>query len=214
MSSGAINACVREPLTGAGFCESAGVSREVGERLAVHLALLAKWQKRINLVGASTLRDPWRRHVQDSAQLLPLLPPATRSLVDLGSGAGFPGMVLAILGVPDVHLIEADARKAAFLREVSRETRTPVTVHAARIEEVPPIAADVVTARALAPMPRLLPLAARFAGPETVFLFLKGQHIDRELTEATKNRRLPAEIIRSLTDPSAAIVRIRSGDLA
>ena len=205
---------MREPLTAAGFCEAAGVSQEAGERLAVHLALLAKWQVRINLVGASTLRDPWRRHVLDSAQLLPLLPPPTRTLVDLGSGAGFPGMVLAILGVADVHLVEADTRKAAFLREVSRETRTPVAIHAGRSEAVTPFVADVVTARAVAPLPRLLRLAARFAGPDTTYLFHKGQHIERELTEATKNRRLPTDIIRSLTDPSAAIVRIRSSDLA
>ena len=103
------------PLTAEDFRRLTGVSRETLARLERHAALLTKWQKRINLVGRESLRDLWRRHMLDSAQLVPLLPERTRSVADIGSGAGFPGLVLAIMGVPEVHLIEADARKCAFL---------------------------------------------------------------------------------------------------
>src|SRR5687767_1366639 len=129
-----------------------GLTRETLNRLAVHLDLLRRWQRAINLVGRSTLADPWRRHVLDSAQLYPHLAGQAGPVVDLGSGAGFPGLVLAILGAPDVHLIESDQRKAQFLREAARVTGTPVMVHARRIEDVAPFPASVVTARALAPL--------------------------------------------------------------
>src|ERR1700680_1973039 len=109
-------------------------------------ALPAEWAGRINLVGRSTLADPWRRHFLDSAQLLPLLRPDARRLVDLGSGAGFPGLVLAILGVPGVELIEADRRKAIFLREAARIAGVEIMLRACRIESVARQAADVVTA--------------------------------------------------------------------
>lgn len=201
-------------MDAAEFQARTGVSRETRERLEAYAALLRRWQVRINLVARSTLDDLWHRHMLDSAQLFPLLPEGTQVLVDLGSGAGFPGLVLAILDVPEVHLIESDSRKAAFLGEVSRETAVPVIVHAERIERVPPFPADVVTARALAPLPVLLPLAARFAGPHTVGLFPKGQHVGKELTEATKNRKLRLDAIPSITDPSATILRIGGLGLA
>jgi len=132
------------------------VSRETRERLNTYAELLRKWQRSINLVGPKTLDDLWNRHFVDSAQLLPLIPPTARVLVDFGSGAGFPGLVLAILGMAEVHLIESDQRKATFLREVARATGTPVTVHAKRIEQVTPFPADIVSARALAPLGDLL----------------------------------------------------------
>jgi len=190
------------------FRRETGVSRETLDRLSVYAALLRKWQRRINLVGRSTLDDLWRRHMFDSAQLFPLLPDGAQRLVDLGSGAGFPGMVLAILGVPEVHLIESDARKAEFLREVSRETSTAVELHVARIEDVQPFAADVVTARALAPLPKLLNLAGRFVGENTVMLFPKGQDVDMELTEATKHTIMHVEIVPSRVHASGAILRL------
>jgi 16S rRNA (guanine527-N7)-methyltransferase len=197
------------PLTATGFQAETGVSRETLDRLDVYAALLRKWQPAINLVGPRTLDDLWRRHMLDSAQLQPLLPPESRTLVDLGSGAGFPGLVLAILGVPDVHLIESDQRKATFLREVSRETAAPVTVHAARAEAVAPFPADVVTARALAPLPRLVDLATPFLTPATVCLFLKGQDVDAELTEATKEARMTVDSVPSRTDPRGRILILR-----
>ncbi len=194
------------------FQAETGVSRETLDRLTVYADLLRKWQRRINLVGRSTLEDLWRRHMFDSAQLLPLIPEGARCLVDLGSGAGFPGLVLAILGVPEVHLIESDGRKAAFLREVSRETSTPVDIHVSRIEQTPPFVADVVTARALAPLPKLLDLAVPFVGDNTVLLFPKGQDVDRELTEATKHTTMHIDFVPSRAHESGIILRLTGTD--
>ena len=118
------------PLTRQQAGELLGVSRETLDRLQAYLDLLARWQQRINLVGASTLADPWRRHVLDSAQLWRWWPDRARVLADLGSGAGLPGLVLAVLGAPVTHLVESDRRKAAFLREAARATGALVTVHA------------------------------------------------------------------------------------
>lgn len=186
------------------------VSRETRTRLERHLELLRQWQKRINLVGPATLADAWQRHTLDSAQLFALLPATTRRLVDLGSGAGFPGLVLAILGVPEVHLVEADRRKAAFLREAARLTGTDnVVVHARRIEELAPFPADVVTARALAPLPRLLALAAPFLGPGGVAIFPKGREVAAELTAAAQHWTMQVEQVASATAPGARILLVR-----
>jgi 16S rRNA (guanine527-N7)-methyltransferase len=194
-----------EPSPGTGL---AGVSRETRERLEVYAGLLRKWQPVINLVGPRTLTDLWNRHFVDSAQLHGLMPPNARTLVDLGSGAGFPGLVLAILGVPDVHLIESDQRKATFLREVARATGASVTVHAARIEKVTPFHADVVSARALAPLVDLLALASPFLGGNSICLFPKGQQADDEVCAAAKTWNMAVDRIQSITDPSASILRV------
>jgi 16S rRNA (guanine527-N7)-methyltransferase len=190
----------------------AGVSRETRERLELYADLLRKWQRSINLVGPRTIGDLWSRHFTDSAQLLPLIPPAetpaTRVLVDFGSGAGFPGLVLAILGAGEVHLIESDQRKATFLREVARATGTPVTVHAKRIEQVAPFPADVVSARALAPLGDLLGFAAPFLRPDSLCLFPKGQMAEDELSAASKTWNMTVDRIQSVTDSSATILRI------
>jgi len=140
------------PLGPEGFAAQTGVSRETVARLEGYAELLKRWSGRINLVSRNTLGDLWRRHFLDSAQLLPLIPQKARSLVDLGSGAGFPGLVLAILGVSGVELIESDKRKGVFLREAARLTNTPVKITDSRIEMAKPHAADVVTARACAPL--------------------------------------------------------------
>lgn len=190
------------------FQRVTNVSRETLDRLALYESLLTKWQKTINLVGPKTLGDVWGRHFLDSAQLFPLLPAPTRTLVDLGSGAGFPGLVLAIMGVPEVHLIESDARKAAFLREAARATGAPATVHNKRIEAVQGLRADVVTARALAPLKDLLDWAAPFLGDNGVALFLKGQNVEDELTDTTKHWKMNAERFDSITDPTGSILRL------
>ncbi|HYG84692.1 MAG TPA: 16S rRNA (guanine(527)-N(7))-methyltransferase RsmG [Azospirillum sp.] len=190
------------------FQKATNVSRETLERLAVYESLLAKWQKTINLVGPKTLNDTWGRHFLDSAQLFPLLPESTRTLVDLGSGAGFPGLVLAILGVPEVHLIESDVRKAAFLREAARATGAPATVHNKRIEAVSGLQADVVTARALAPLKDLLDWAFPLIGERGVALFLKGQNVEDELTDTTKYWKMQTERFDSITDPTGSILRM------
>lgn len=200
------------PLTPEAFQVATDVSRETLDRLRLYAARLATWNRAINLVARTTLDDVWRRHFLDSAQLLPLLPPppADRPLVllDLGSGAGFPGLVLAILGAGEVHLAEADARKAAFLREVARETATEITLHPGRIEALVPFPVDVVTARALAPLPRLLPLAAPFLAPGGAGLFLKGRTVDAELTDAAKSWMMATDLIMSRTDADGRILRL------
>lgn len=196
------------PLTAEDFQRETGVSRETLDRLCAYADLLVKWQARINLVGRSTVGDLWRRHMLDSAQLWPLLPTPTRTLVDLGSGAGFPGLVLAIMGVPDVHLVESDVRKGAFLREVARVTGAAVTVHSQRIEALEPFAADVVTARALAPVAQLLDYAAPFLGPHSQCLFLKGQNVASELTDAHKMWNMTVDSTPSKSDSAAAILRL------
>jgi 16S rRNA (guanine527-N7)-methyltransferase len=196
------------PLTPQAFAETLGVSRETLERLGAHVDLLKNWNRRINLVGPGTLADVWRRHVLDSAQLIQYIDRSRRVLVDLGSGAGLPGLILGILGVPEVHLIEADQRKAAFLREAARVTGTPVTVHAARIESVTPFPADVVTARALAPLAALLTWSAPFQSETTVSLFLKGQDLRDELTAAQQKWIMRTQILVSLTDPTGHILRV------
>jgi 16S rRNA (guanine527-N7)-methyltransferase len=186
------------------------VSRETMARLRTYADLLVKWQKAVNLVAPSTIDDLWQRHMLDSAQLWPLLPDATRCLVDLGSGAGFPGLVLAILGIPEVHLVESDAKKGTFLREVARVTEAKVTVHTVRIEKIGPIAADVVSARALAPLPKLLALAAPWLEKGAVGLFPKGESAAEELTEARRQWKMEVATIPSRTSPNGVILRVES----
>ena len=150
---------MKQILTPMAVQEVARVNRDQMDRLASYLILLQKWQGRINLVGPQTMLDPWKRHFFDSAQLVPLLPEGRPKVVDLGSGGGFPGMVRAMLSTADVHLVESDGRKCVFLREVARLTDTDVTVHNGRIESLQPLRANVVTARALAPLEHLMDLA-------------------------------------------------------
>ncbi len=187
-----------------------GVSRETLARLARHLKLLARWQKRINLVGAATLADPWRRHVLDSAQLAPLVPAGAR-LADLGSGAGFPGLVLAIMRGGPVDLIESDARKAAFLTEAVRATGAPAAVHNARAEALA-FKADVVAARACAPLDRLLGLALPLLAPGGVCLFLKGARAEEEIEAARARWRITVRRRPSLSAPEGVVLEL--GDVS
>ena len=197
------------PLTAAGFAELVDVSRETQERLAAYVALLTKWNAKINLVGPATLPDVWRRHILDSAQIHDLVMGAG-TLVDLGSGAGLPGLILAILGGPQVHLIESDARKCAFLHEAARVTATTVTIHNKRIEAAPAIEADIVTARALAPLAQLLDHAIRFLKPGGKCVFLKGARQADELTEARKTWHMVVTERPSRSDPSGTILEVES----
>jgi 16S rRNA (guanine(527)-N(7))-methyltransferase GidB len=191
------------------FQARTGVSRETLGRLRAYADLLVKWQARINLVGPETVPSLWQRHFLDSAQVFPILPHGIHRLVDMGCGAGFPGLVLAVMGVPDVHLIESDTRKCAFLREAARITGTPVTIHNARIEAVAPLAAEVVTARALAPLEKLLPWAERHLLPQGHCVFLKGRGSEDELTTAGKEWNITFERFASQTDPAAAILHLK-----
>lgn len=189
------------------------VSRETLARLDVLSGVLLKWQKAINLVGNATLNDLWVRHFLDSAQLLPLVPAAARSVADLGTGAGFPGLVLAAFR-PDISitLIESDARKGAYLGEAARRMGlAPIPkIAVARIETAPPANADIVTARALAPLGDLLGWAARHCAPEGTCLFHKGAKWRTELDEALKEWEISWETTRSITDRDAVLLRIRS----
>ena len=160
-------------------------------------------------MAAGTLPEIWRRHMLDSAALFPLIPTGARTLVDLGSGAGFPGRVLAIMGVPDVHLIDSDARKCAFLAEAARHFAPGTKVHRGRIEAIPPIPADVVTARALADLDGLLGQAKRFLKPDGVCLFLKGSRADDELTRARQRWTMTVEAFPNPADSSGKILRIK-----
>ncbi|HEX6977720.1 MAG TPA: 16S rRNA (guanine(527)-N(7))-methyltransferase RsmG [Alphaproteobacteria bacterium] len=189
------------------------VSRETLDRLGRYEALLRKWQVRINLVGPGTLNDVWRRHFLDSAQLFPLIPGPAATLIDLGSGAGFPGLVLAILAGAvrpglAVHLVESDARKAAFLIEAVRETGAAAKVHTARVEamagRLPP--ADVVTARALAPLGTLLALAHPLMAPGGMCLLLKGARAEAEIEAARLDWRFRLDRRTSRSDPDGAVL--------
>jgi 16S rRNA (guanine527-N7)-methyltransferase len=197
-------------LSAAGFAAAAGVSRETLTRLEGYAALLAKWQGTINLVARDSLADVWRRHMLDSAALWPFIPPDARSLADLGSGAGFPGLVLAILGFTEVHLIESDARKCAFLGEAARRFALgKVAIHRGRIEAIAAVPVDVVTARALADLDALLGYAGRFLKPSGVCLFLKGRRAADELTLARQRWTMTVEAFPNPAESSGTILRIK-----
>jgi 16S rRNA (guanine527-N7)-methyltransferase len=191
------------------------VSRETSAKLDVLVGELERWQAIKNLVGPGTLREVWSRHIADSLQLL-ALEPAARRWLDLGSGAGFPGLVIAIALAEKgghVDLVESNGRKCAFLRHVARLTGALVTVHERRLETAVDGFAgkvEVVTARALAPLPQLVQGTQALLKTGTVGLFLKGRDVQAELTEAANSWRLATDLIPSRTDSQARIVRIRS----
>jgi 16S rRNA (guanine527-N7)-methyltransferase len=184
------------------------VSRETLAELDRFAALLLRWNSTVNLVARTDEPFLWVRHIADSLQLAPLMAPQPERAIDLGSGAGFPGLILALAtGVP-FDLIEADQRKAAFLREAARVTSAPVRIHPIRIEaaQLPP--APLITARAVAPLPKLLALAAPLLAPGGMCLFLKGANADAELTHAATQWQMQADGIPSRTAPGARILRI------
>ncbi len=192
------------------------VSRETTARLEAYVALLKKWNPAINLVAKSTLADAWSRHILDSAQLLDLCPQGAAHWVDLGSGGGFPGLVVAIIAaemLPGLQatLVESDQRKAEFLRTVARETGVTVTIQNVRSEDLSPQAADVLSARAFARLPLLLEHAHRHLKPGGIALLLKGAAAEAELSEALATWRFAVQKTPSKTDSQAVILTI--GDL-
>jgi 16S rRNA (guanine527-N7)-methyltransferase len=191
------------------FARDTHVSRETMAHLSAYADLLLRWNAKINLIGKTTEADLWWRHMLDSAQLMPLIPEnGDITLVDMGSGAGFPGLVLAAMGVRKAHVIEGDQRKAAFLREAVRVLEAPVTVHACRTDAAPKLAADVLTARALAPLETLLTLGEPFTTPSTVHIYPKGQNVEGELTATHKIWKMNVERIPSRTESAATILRL------
>jgi 16S rRNA (guanine527-N7)-methyltransferase len=191
------------------------VSRETLARLDVFVDLLLDWQRTTQLIASSTVPQLWTRHISDSLQLLDLAP-AARIWVDLGSGGGFPGLVLACALAEKagscVHLVDSNAKKAAFLRQVATAAKIPAVIHGMRIEEFAQKFADraeVITARALAPLKRLLDQCFPLWTDETIGLFPKGQDVAAELTEATKYWNIEPTLVPSRTDPRARIVVVR-----
>ena len=220
-------------MTPAEFTRAYDVSRETCARLEAYVALLTRWNTRINLVAATTIDAAWTRHIADSAQLFDLAPKSASRWIDLGSGAGLPGLPVAALAAEKapglrVTLVESDTRKAAFLATAAREMGLRVTIEPQRIEALAARPYDVVSARALAPLDRLCALADRFSarytgrhtgrhtggdtcnqtGPGTIFLFPKGAKLDLELTVAADHWHIHAERIASQTDPAATVLRI------
>jgi 16S rRNA (guanine527-N7)-methyltransferase len=194
--------------------ELVSVSRETRDRLDAYVDLLVTWQRTTNLIAPSTEPMIWTRHIADSLQLLDLAPKSARVWVDIGSGAGLPGLVLACTLAPPavVHLVESNAKKAAFLREAVRATAAPAQVHAQRIEDFTVSFqgdVDVVTARAVAPLKTLLGYAAPLVERGAQALFLKGQDVEAELTDAAKYWKIEADFVPSKTDAKARIVVIR-----
>jgi 16S rRNA (guanine527-N7)-methyltransferase len=189
------------------------VSRETLDRLQIYADLLRRWNRTMNLVSPASLDHLWSRHILDSAQVFDLAPDAA-TWVDLGSGGGFPGLVISILAADErpglvVTLVEADARKCAFLATVAREAGVAPGILTARAEDLPPLAADVVSARALAPLSALLGLAAPHLAPSGTTLFPKGARHQPEIEQALADWRFAYQKHPSLTDPAAVILSIK-----
>lgn len=195
------------------FQAETGVEDATLARLVVYAELLMKWQAKINLIGPDTLPDLWRRHMLDSAQLLPLIEARGAhkvKIADFGSGAGFPGLVLAILlgERAEVHLVESDVRKGVFLREANRATAAGARVHTARIEKLAPLNADIATSRALAPLSKLLEFAEIHLLSTGKCLYPKGKRWAEELTEAQKAWKMAVTEHPSRTEPAGRILEI------
>jgi 16S rRNA (guanine527-N7)-methyltransferase len=177
-------------MTLEGFQNYLNLPQPLLEDLKTHVTLLKKWQKRINLVSTETLANVWNRHVLDSSQLYLLIPTGAKKVIDIGSGAGFPGLVLALYfkhyGGPEVHLVESDGRKCSFLTEVNRQTNAGVIIHTKRIEAISDLKGDVITARALAPLRKLIKMSQSFDTGDTTYIFLKGSKVREELIDAQK----------------------------
>lgn len=201
-------------MTGEDAADGLGVSRETQARFEVFAGLLKRWNARINLISKASEDALWTRHIEDSAQLFHLAPEAAQSWIDLGSGAGFPGLVVAILAAEarpqlTVTLVESDTRKAAFLAAAVRELQLRARVQPVRIENADPGPYDVISARALAALPQLLAHSARFRHAGTICLFPKGRRASSELTAARRGWHI--EVVRhpSRTDPAGSILEVR-----
>ena len=207
----------RKPYDFEAFSQSLDVSRETLAALKRYGALLEEWQGKFNLVSPKTIPGMWHRHFLDSVQILDLVDKKRPVWLDFGSGAGFPGMVAAILlqerGGGTVHLVESIGKKCRFLREVVKETigqdgSVEVIIHQDRLEQMDAFEADVISARAVTSLDKLCGYAHRFQGPETICLFPKGQDVERELTEASKCWNIDLDKYPSTTDPRGVILRL------
>jgi 16S rRNA (guanine527-N7)-methyltransferase len=192
----------------AAFLAAFPVSRETEARLARYENLLLQRNETLSLISDTTADIIWTRHFLDSAQLSPLIPEPERPIVDLGTGAGFPGLVLAILGMAEIHLVEHNMQKVAFLRAVAEALDLPVTIHGQKSEAVTPFVAGTVTARALKPLDQLLGFGERFLGQNSVCLFPKGRRAEEEMAVAARKWHMKVERFPSVTDPDSTIFRL------
>lgn len=193
------------------FIESVDVSRETLQKLDTYYDLLIKWQQKINLISPKTLDEVWSRHFLDSAQLFSLLSYTDKSIFDIGSGAGFPGLVLSVMGASQINLVESDGRKCVFLSEVIRQTSSNAKVHNCRIESLPPeINAATVTSRACASLDLLLNYSHPLLSEDGECLFLKGRGAEQEIEEAERRWMFHVEQYPSIVDEEGCILRIRN----
>ena len=196
---------VSREMERANFAERFAVSRETMALFDRYVALLDDWQERMNLVGKTTLPEVWSRHFADSAQLVGLSGPG--QWLDIGAGAGFPGLVAALLGAGPIDLVESTAKKARFLETVAAELAlTGVTVHSDRVEAMPAFPVATITARACAPLVKLFEWGSRFAREDTTWLLLKGSSVEHELAEARHSFAFHVKQVASITDPRGRIV--------
>jgi len=194
--------------------EELDVPRETSEKLQSYADALQKWQKAKNLIANSTMDDMWRRHFLDSAQLAPkirgVFGKKQLTMLDIGSGAGFPGLVLGIMGLGVAHMVESNGRKCTFMRHVSRETSANAQIHSVRIEDLPPFPVDIITSRACASVLQLLNWAQPFLEFSPEIWLLKGETAEEELTQAQAYWNMTVSRFDSLSDPSGVILRLRS----
>ena len=202
---------MEEPFDERRFIKETGVSRETMAKIRIYASLLEKWQKKINLVSATTLPDMWRRHFYDSFQLKGLFDKSkceNLKILDIGSGAGFPGLLLSLLGVGECHMVESNGKKCTFMSQVIRDVGCNAVVHNERAEMIKPFHVDYVISRACASLDKLLFLGQNFIKPGTVCLFLKGQAADQEIAGAEENWTFDVEKFTSTSEETGVILKV------
>ena len=197
------------------FCTQVFVSRETYEKFCIFHEILIKWQKSINLISRDSIKNIWIRHILDSAQLFSFISDIKGNIIDFGSGAGFPGLIMAIMGKKNIHLVESDHKKCVFLKEVSILTDVDVIIHNCRIENLSSIDVDLITSRALAPLNKLINYVEIFVNKSTKendkppkMLFLKGKSWKKEISELNKTKKIKYQEFPSLTDNYGRIIYI------
>ena len=201
------------------FCLFQNVSRETYEKFIIFHKTLIKWQNSINLISKNTLENIWERHFLDSAQLYKITKDFKGNIIDFGSGAGFPGLILAMMGHKKIHLVESDQKKCTFLREVSMLSETNITVHNSRIENLEYFDVELITARALAPLNKLIDYAESFANKSSTknkplkMLFLKGKSYRQEISNLIQKQDFSIEEFQSITDKFGKILYINKRNM-
>lgn len=197
-------------MTANDFKEICHVPRETMDRFIIYSEMLLKWQRSINLVSNSTLEDMWRRHFYDSAQLINHINFNKKQpvILDIGSGAGFPGLVLSMFAAGDVHVVESNGKKCAFMKQVIQKTGINAIVHNERIETMNVFHVDLITSRACAELEKLFDLTKRFISPKTKCLFLKGEKAEEEIKNASKRWNFEVKKTKSMSEETGIIMEI------